>query len=167
MNVPSAQLCKGPKAEWLGGCICRTIVQETERVSPTPPPEPAGSRTISALSHRWETNFRSGAPDLRLPPRGHGRSRPVRSQSPERTRARVLSPPTSAHLLPGVRSPKSGSCSDWVPWPAILTAPTGALRLTLATSTTAPQPTRPKLSKQSSQVRLRAPRPKVGGAPRV
>lgn len=73
-----------------------------------------------------------------------------RGQAQQRRKVRDPSP-TSAHLLPGVRSPRSGSCSAWMPGPSIATALARRReRLTLATP---PAPSPPALmpATQSSE----------------
>ena len=88
-----------------------------------------GAPRLDALSRKWQRIFQSRATCRRLQLLWHPLFCPLsltqgKAPVPTAQESEGSLPPTSAHLLPGVLSPKSGSCSESTPKLAIVRAPT-------------------------------------------
>ena len=88
-----------------------------------------GAPRLDTLSRQWQRILQSRATCRRLQPLWHPLFCPLsltqgKAPVPTAQESEGSLPPTSAHLLPGVLSPKSGSCSESTPKFAIVTAPT-------------------------------------------
>lgn len=127
-----------------------------------------GAPRLDPLSRKWQRIFQSRA-TCRLQPLWHPLFCPLsltqgKAPVPTAQEGTGSLPPTSAHLLPGVLSPKSGSCSESTPKLAIVTAPTRLGANSRDTSCSLPSKTSRSCQNRPARARARQAT-REGGAP--